>query len=81
MNRDLLNECIAISGSLPEGDGQFARANYKLSQLYHEQGKLKEGEEYLEKARAMRRNMSNGTALEDDESIDSYNKLNLWMLW
>ena len=81
MCRDLLNECIAIAGSLPEGDGQFARANYRLSQIYHEQGKVREGDEVLEKARVMRRHISNGAALEDEESIDTYNKLNPWMLW
>ena len=42
---------------------------------------MREGDEFLEKARVMRRNISNGTALEDDESIDTYDRLNLWMLW
>lgn len=81
MNRDLLNECIGISGSLPDGDGQCARASYKASQLYHEQGKGKESEEYLKKAKVMRRRISLGDVLEEDESIELYNKLNLWMLW
>lgn len=80
-DRDFLNECIAISRSLPEGDGQFARANYRLSPLYRELGKVRECEEYMEKARAMRRRISKGTVLEDDESIVTYDKLNLWMLW
>ena len=77
----MLNKCVAISESLPEGDGQFARANYKLSQLYHEQGKVSEGDEFLERARAMKRNIFNRTTSDDDESIETYNKLNLWMLW
>ena len=81
MSRDLLNECIAIPGSLPEGDGQFARANYKLSQLYYEQGKESEGDKFHERARVMRRTLSEQTTLDDDESIDTYDRLNLWMLW
>lgn len=81
MSRDLLHECITISGSLSEGDGQYARANYKLSQLYHEQGKEKESDEFLEKARVVRRKICKAPALEDNESITTYDKLNLWMLW
>ena len=77
----MLNKCISISESLPEGDGQFARANYKLSQIHHEQGKASEGGEFLAKARAMKRKISSRTASDNDESIESYDKLNLWMLW
>ena len=81
LHSDLLNECIATSANFSEGDGQFARANYKISQLYAETGKSKDAEESLKQARATRVKMVTGTTLSDDESIETYNKLNLWMLW
>ncbi len=76
-----MNTCATISESLPEGNGQFARANYKLYQLYQEQGRVTEAEKALTIARDMRHNMAKEKEAELSETIDAYNNLNLWMLW
>ncbi|KAL8781443.1 MAG: hypothetical protein Q9213_005995 [Squamulea squamosa] len=78
---DLLHECAAIAQSLPEGEGQLARAWYKLHTLYAQDGKSKESEELLVKARTLRRKLLGCSELEGDDSEESYNSLNLWMLW
>ena len=78
---DLLNECVAISESLPEGEGQSARAMFKLSTIYAQEGKIKQGEEFGAKAQALKKKILCGDNLDEDESEEIYNRLNLWMLW
>ncbi|KAL8736413.1 MAG: hypothetical protein Q9166_000205 [cf. Caloplaca sp. 2 TL-2023] len=78
---DLLNECVTISQSLPEGEGQLARAWYKLHTLYAQEGKIKQSEEAEDKARASRKKILRGSELVEDDSEESYDRLNLWMLW
>ena len=78
---DLINECIAISESLPEGLGQLARAMYKLALLHAEQGRAKISQETKEKARELKAKIRGNEASNDDDSEEAYNRLNLWMLW
>lgn len=70
-----------ISQSLPEGEGQLARACYKLHTIYALEGKSKLSEEFSDKARALRQKIQGVSTLDEDESEESYNRLNLWMLW
>jgi len=79
---DFLNECIAVSENLPEGDGQQARAHYKLSLIYSQQGgRQSVSDERRVKARALRSRILGQDAVGEDDSEDAYNNLNLWMLW
>ncbi|KAL8993731.1 MAG: hypothetical protein Q9169_006128 [Polycauliona sp. 2 TL-2023] len=78
---ELLHECATISQSLPEGEGQLARAWYKLHTLYAQEGKIPHSEELQTKARLLREKIINSDEPADDDSEESYNRLNLWMLW
>lgn len=80
--RNLLNECVIISQSLPEGEGQLARAWYKLHTLYAQEAKIAQSEEFTTKARRLRKKLLDGVERpEAEDSEESYNQLNLWMLW
>ncbi len=78
--RQLLEEVVGISETFVEGEGQRARALYKLTNIYEDQGKLDESNICREKALALR------TALRPDltdapfEEAE-FSKLCLWMLW
>ena len=76
-----MNECVAISESLPEGGGQLARACYELSLLHAKQGRANLSLEFKEKAFAVRTKVLDNGAYIDDDSEDAYNNLKLWILW
>ena len=78
---DLINECIAISESLPEGLGQLARATFKLALLHAEQGRAEISQETREKARGLKARIAGKDASHDEDSEEADNRLNLWMLW
>ncbi|KAL9023330.1 MAG: hypothetical protein Q9196_007270 [Gyalolechia fulgens] len=78
---DLLNECVTTSQSLPEGEVQLARAWYKLHTIYAQVGKTKQSEELRDKAKALKRKILKGSERYGVESEESYDRLNLWMLW
>ncbi|KAL9615519.1 MAG: hypothetical protein Q9167_000032 [Letrouitia subvulpina] len=82
---NLLNECIAISGSLVEGEGQQARAMYKLSLVLREQDRIKQSEDALEKATSLRKRIRGAENVHETkseaEAEKEYDRLNLWMLW
>ncbi|KAI9708927.1 MAG: hypothetical protein M1820_003621 [Bogoriella megaspora] len=77
---DLLNQLAAIAETLPGGEGQLARANYKLSVLYDQRGDSNQSHTYKEQAleaRARFRPQAKDAPFEEDE----FSKLCLWMLW
>ncbi|XXH00199.1 Protein ssh4 [Hypoxylon texense] len=76
----LLKQLVDISESLNEGEGQLARALYKLSVLYAEKGALPESEACKSRAVEIR-----GRLRPEDKDApfkeESFSKLTLWMLW
>lgn len=76
----LLKQLIDISESLNEGEGQLARALYKLSVLYAEKGALAECEACKLRAVEIR-----GRLRPEDKDApfeeEYFSKLTLWMLW
>ncbi|KAI1407008.1 hypothetical protein F5Y13DRAFT_207064 [Hypoxylon sp. FL1857] len=77
---ELLKQLVNISESLNEGEGQLARALYKLSVLLAAKGAVSDGEAY--KARALE--IRGRLRPEDKEALfeeESFSKLTLWMLW
>ncbi|KAI0199004.1 TPR-like protein [Astrocystis sublimbata] len=77
---ELLKQLIDIAGALVEGEGQLARALYKLSILYSEKGAASEADLAKAKATEIRNRLrpENCDAAFDGES---FSKLTLWMLW
>lgn len=74
---ELLKQLVAISETLSEGEGQLARANYKLAVLYDQHT---EAESYKTRALELKvklRPDTNHTPFEEAEFM----KLCLWMLW
>jgi tetratricopeptide (TPR) repeat protein len=69
----LLEEIVEISETFGEGEGQQARALYKLSQLHGERGMKDQSRIYEQKAIALRDKLRPGE--------DGFTKLCLWMLW
>lgn len=79
--RELLNECVLIAESLPEGEGQLARAWHKLHVIYGQQAKMKQSENFKSKASGLRSKILNSNMSDMADSEEAYNELNLWMLW
>ncbi|TRX96272.1 hypothetical protein FHL15_002996 [Xylaria flabelliformis] len=77
---ELLKQLVDIAGALNEGEGQLARALYKLSLLYSEKGAVSEAETSKAKAMEIRKRLRPD---EQDAAFDeeSFSKLTLWMLW
>jgi hypothetical protein len=79
-NRELLTQLADIAGSIPEGQGQLARAQFKLSVLYDEAGREDASRAALEIAEKSRKEirpeLANAALIEDE-----FNKLCPWMLW
>ncbi|RYC57267.1 hypothetical protein CHU98_g8943 [Xylaria longipes] len=77
---ELLKQLVDIAGALNEGEGQLARAFYKLSVLYSEKGAVSEAETSKAKAIEIRNHLR---PQERDAAFDeeSFSKLTLWMLW
>ncbi|KAI1776189.1 hypothetical protein F4818DRAFT_373934 [Hypoxylon cercidicola] len=76
----LLKQLIDISESLNEGEGQLARALYRLSVLYAEKGELAESNACKSRALEIR-----GRLRPEDKDApfveECFSKLTLWMLW
>ncbi|KAJ9144548.1 Tetratricopeptide repeat-containing [Pleurostoma richardsiae] len=76
----LLEEVVSISETFIEGEGQRARALYKLSEICRERGQQAESAAYKEKAlqaRAAAKPELKDSPFEEAE----FSKLCLWMLW
>ena len=78
--KTLLNECITVSESLPEGKGYLARASFKLSELSEHEGSLEECQSSRNVARSLGRELL-GEQWPNDDNEASYDKLVVWMLW
>ncbi|KAH8813358.1 hypothetical protein F5884DRAFT_879629 [Xylogone sp. PMI_703] len=77
---ELLKELVAISETLNEGEGQLARANYKLAILYQEKGAELESEQCKNRAVTLMKKIGpEGAEIPFEEA--EYMKLCLWMLW
>ncbi|KAI1138886.1 hypothetical protein F5Y05DRAFT_354227 [Hypoxylon sp. FL0543] len=77
---ELLKQLVDIAESLNEGEGQLARALYKLSILFAAKGMVAESEAYKTRAldiRARLRPEEKGASFEEE----SFSKLTPWMLW
>lgn len=80
LNSELLKQLVAISETLNEGEGQLARANYKLAILYDQNGMAAEGDSCRARAMELRgklRPEAKDAPFEESEFM----KLCLWMLW
>jgi hypothetical protein len=77
---ELLKQLVDIAGALGKGEGQLARASYKLSVLYSEKGAVLEAESSKAKAIEIRNRLrpQDKAAPFDNES---FSRLTLWMLW
>lgn len=69
-----------VSESFVEGEGQRARALYKLSTLYTERGMLTEAEACREESLKLRAKLKPELKDAPFEEAES-SKLCLWMLW
>ena len=76
----MLKELVMILESLPEGEGQLARASYKMSMVSGEMGRQADSEEYRKKAFDLKAKLGLGdeTAISTEES---FTRLCPWMLW
>lgn len=71
---------VSISETFVEGEGQRARALFKLSQIYGERGRETESKDFRERAVALRDSVKpdlQGASVEEGE----FSKLCPWMLW
>ncbi|KAI0531916.1 P-loop containing nucleoside triphosphate hydrolase protein [Xylaria digitata] len=76
----LLEEIVSISETFVEGEGQRARALYKLSEIHSHVGMQKESDAYRDKALALLANLR--PELKDAPFEEAtFSKLCLWMLW
>ena len=79
-----MRECASITENLPEGQGQLARALYKLSVLSLQQGREKQGREYRKRAEGIKAKVTGNVTSEElsgEAAEAQYNDLNPWMLW
>ncbi|KAL4866834.1 hypothetical protein BDV12DRAFT_187150 [Aspergillus spectabilis] len=81
----LLEDCIKISGNLPqiEGIGHQARANYKLSLILRDSRNEEESMVYLDRAVLLRESFYriNGSGTAENRDASGSEKLVPWMLW
>ncbi|TGJ79179.1 hypothetical protein E0Z10_g9594 [Xylaria hypoxylon] len=76
----LLEEIVSISETFVEGEGQRARALYKLSEIHSHMGLQKESDTCRDKAYALLANLK--PELKDEPFEEAtFSKLCLWMLW
>jgi hypothetical protein len=79
-NSELLNQLVNVAGALNEGEGQLARALYKLSVLHSEKGAAAEAQVAKAKATEIRDRLQPGiTSAPCEEHY--FSKLTPWMLW
>lgn len=77
---NFLQELVSIAEVLAEGDGQLARAAYRMSTLYTTQGKHQDAENWRGRAVAVRRKIRPDIG-ERTWNDASFSCLCLWMLW
>ena len=80
LSRELLEELVSISETFVEGEGQRARALFKLSQIHEERGRGLESRDCRERAVVLRDKVNpglQGAPVEEGE----FSKLCPWMLW
>ncbi|KAJ9137354.1 TPR-like protein [Coniochaeta hoffmannii] len=77
---ELLIQLSDIAGSIPGGDGQLARAQFKLSVLYQVAGREQASRTARELAEKSRKELRPELA-ERPFTEEEFNKLCLWMLW
>ena len=75
----LMQECTLVSESLPEGKGYLARAHYKLSLLYAEDGNGSQAQTHREIARNLKQEILGEAPGED--TMEAFQGLVVWMLW
>lgn len=84
-NSKLLEECIQISGGLPEveGIGHLARATYQLSQILEDSEKEKQSSEYLQRAMELKEELDGvvGDYVLLNGASSDFEHLLPWMLW
>lgn len=76
----LLDECVFIAGSLPEGKGYLARAMFKLSLVHAREGNVEQSKVCKEIASQLH-SSHYGDLPHVEETEDSYGRLVVWMLW
>ena len=79
-NSELLKQLIAIAETLNEGEGQLARACYKLAVLYDDRGMQAESESCKTRACDLRAKLR-PEAIDAPFEEKEFMKLCLWMLW
>lgn len=79
-SRELLNQLVAISESLNEGEGQLARAYFKLSMIYKDRGMTLESQTCKDKAMQLRAKLQPEAEYAPFEEAE-FMKLCPWMLW
>jgi hypothetical protein len=80
LTSELLEELVSISETFVEGEGQRARALFKLSQIHEGRDRETESKDCRERAVALRDKVKpslKGAPVEEGE----FSKLCLWMLW
>lgn len=75
----MLEELVTIAESLPGGDGQLARANYKLSVLYSGLDRKSESKACQQRAIDLITRLRPTDDMPFEEG--SFNQLCPWMLW
>ncbi|UNI18783.1 hypothetical protein JDV02_005033 [Purpureocillium takamizusanense] len=76
----LLEEVVGISETFVEGEGQRARALYKLAKIYEDRGMPAECSAFREQAMALRASLRPDLEHAPFEEAE-FAKLCLWMLW
>ena len=79
-SRDLLRQLVAIAETLNEGQGQLARAEYKLAILLEEKGMGADADACKLRALDLRKKLR-PQDMDAPFEEDSFMKLCLWMLW
>lgn len=78
--RQLLQEIVSISEAFLEGEGQRARALYKLSEIHRHMGQQKESDAYRDQALTQLASLKPELKNAPFEEA-TFSKLCLWMLW
>ncbi|KAF2477128.1 TPR-like protein [Lindgomyces ingoldianus] len=76
----LLGQLVDISSSIPEGQGQLARAYFKLAVIHKERDRSEQSRTYRQKAEAIRADIRPDLCNAPFDETE-FMKLCLWMLW
>ncbi|ORX98178.1 hypothetical protein BCR34DRAFT_607010 [Clohesyomyces aquaticus] len=77
---ELLGQLVDIAGSIPEGQGQLARAHFKLSVLCAERERAAESQNHRKIAEKLKAQLKPDLTNAPFEEVE-FTKLCLWMLW